>query len=69
MYSTFKDAERAALDVIRRVYNGDKMGCVVTEYKSAAGRRSRFGFRFHDDDTAGKFVRQPDGTYMKKTRI
>ena len=69
MYKTYEDAKRAALEVIGRIYQGGKMNCVVTERKLSEDDEVWFGFRFYGDDTNGKFVRWPDGTYNRCTRI
>ena len=70
MYKNFEEAKEAALNVINKRYNGDKMGCVITENKlSARARNVWFGFRFYDKDSHGKFLRLEDGTYCKMTAI
>lgn len=70
MYKTFEEAKTAALDVIEKVYNGNKMGCVVSEDKlNQNSRKTFFNFRFNSEDTNGKFVKNEDGSYSKLTRI
>ena len=70
MYKNFEEAKEAALNVINRRYNGNKMGCVITEKKLSAGaRKTWFGFHFYDKDSNGKFLRLEDGTYCKMTEI
>lgn len=70
MYKTFDEAKIAALDVIEKNYNGNKMGCVVSENKAKKNsRKNFFGFRFNSEDTNGEFVRNNDGSYSKFTAI
>lgn len=68
MYKSFEDAKKAALDVVERIYNGDKMDCVVVERRGMGC--NRFSFRFYSSDTEGKFVptRDRDGE-ERRTRI
>ena len=66
MYETFADAKNAAMRVINRLYNGEKMNCVVVETKGK--KKTWFNFRFHDTDTLGMFV--PVGNIQeRRTRI
>lgn len=65
MYKTFKEARAAALDVVERLYGGDKMGCVVAE----DGINGGFGFRFYEKDSGGEFVRLEHGELYRFTRI
>lgn len=67
MYKTFDDARRAALEVIERVYHGNKMCCVVTETK-IPGKPVFYGFRFHDTDTGGAFIDR-GGELVRCTQI
>lgn len=70
MYKSFEEAKEAAMDVINKRYDRNKMGCVITENKSSARARNVwFGFHFYDEDSNGKFLRLEDGTYCKKTAI
>lgn len=70
MYKTFEEAKAAAISVIEKLFNGEKMDCVVTESKlSKMARNVFYGFRFHDTDTHGEFVMLEDGTFQKRTAI
>lgn len=70
MYKSFEEAKAAALDAINRIYDGEKMGCVVTENKkSAKSRKTWWGFRFNDSDSNGEFVVLEDGTLTRKYLI
>ena len=67
MYETFTAAQNAALYVIKRYYEGNKMACVVVETKTRSG--TWFSFRFYETDTQGEFRRLPDGSQERRTRI
>ena len=70
MYKNFEDAKAAAMNVINSKYNGDKMGCVVTENKlSAKAKKTSWGFHFNGKDSNGEFIRCEDGTYSRMTKI
>lgn len=70
MYKSYEEAKAAALDVIERIYGGDKMDCVITESKlSKRARYISWGFRFHDTDSNGKFVENDDHSYSRKYAI
>lgn len=70
MYNNFEEAKEAALKVINRSLNGEKNGCVVCERKlTKNARKTWWGFRFHDEDTNGEFVRLEDGTYSRMYKI
>lgn len=77
MYETFEDAKKAALDVIGRLYGGNKMGCVVVERvhtysnnpQNARNTRRWYGFRFHGSDTNGDFEKFSGYEWERRTLI
>lgn len=70
MHKTFDDARKAALEVINRIYGGEKLGCCVSESKiSKDSSKTFFNFVFHTDDSNGKFVALKDGSFARYTRI
>jgi len=70
MYKSYEEAKEAALDVIERIYGGEKMGCVITESKpSLRSRRVSWNFRFHDTDSNGEFLESSDHSYSRTYAI
>ena len=70
MYTNFEEARAAAMNVINKKYDGDKMGCVITENKSSAkARKTWYGFHFYDKDINGEFVQLEYGSYSRMTAI
>ena len=70
MYKNFEEAKAAALNVIERNYNGDKMHCVITETKPTPRTNRRiWGFHFNDTDTNGEFVKTENGAYERRYAI
>lgn len=70
MYKNYEEAKAAAMDVINRHFNGEKLGCVVTESKLKKNSRYTFwNFHFHDEDTNGQFIQNEDGTWSRMFRI
>lgn len=69
MYKSYSEAKSAAEDVIRRIYGGRKMECVVTETIPRDSNTPIYNFRFFGRDTAGRFEEQADGTLVRATRI
>lgn len=66
MYKTYEEAKEAALNVIDKIYRGNKMGCCVTETKNSKnGRKTYFGFMFYSEDSNGEFIANGDGSYSR----
>lgn len=66
MYKNYEEAKAAALNVIDKIYGGNKMGCCVTETKNSKnGRKTYFGFVFYREDSNGEFIENSDGSYSR----
>lgn len=66
MYKSFEEAKAAAVKVINNLYNGEKMGCCVTENKlKKNSRKTSWGFQFNSEDSKGKFIMNGDGSYSR----
>ena len=67
MYETFEAARNGALDVVERLYSGDKMDCVVVEMRR--GSHTWFNFRFHSTDTNGEWIKLEYNVFERRFRI
>ena len=68
MYKNFDEARNAAMKVIDRYYNGEKLGCCVIEYKTSKRGKTSWGFIFHSEGTNGKWVAR-DGIIERRYAI